>query len=102
LSRCRARADFAAAAFGIEAPSVSWLGGICGAAFPFCRQLSRIESQRTEQWPAPEKSRLTVARRRRLFTVFPCTESRVEWSSAAGRRVQPARRAAETSLPTKT
>jgi len=78
LSRCDAPQKITAAAFRIEAPSVSWLGGISGAAFPSRSQLSRIESQPTKQWSAPNNSRLTVARRRRLFTVFPCTESRVK------------------------
>ena len=31
----------------------------------------------SKQWLVPKIFRLTVARRRRLFTVFPCTESRV-------------------------
>jgi hypothetical protein len=30
-----------------------------------------------EQWRVPKILRLTVARRRRLFTVFPCAESLV-------------------------
>jgi hypothetical protein len=32
---------------------------------------------RAGQWRAPKLLRLTVARRRRIFTVFPCAESRV-------------------------
>jgi len=65
---------------GIEAPSVSWLGGnSCGAAFPFRRRFEG-SNQRSKQWCAPGNSRLTVARRRRFFTVFPCTESRSLWT----------------------
>jgi hypothetical protein len=73
--------------FRIEAPQVSWLGESlrslsrcrksnrsCGAAFPL-RPESRDSELRTVA--RAENFRLTVARRRRLLTVFPCAESLV-------------------------
>ena len=44
------------------------------AAFPSCIEL---DSSLPRTVAYAEKFRLTVARRRRLFTVFPCAESRV-------------------------
>src|SRR5215469_929352 len=79
-----------------ETPSVSWLGGVfpvirdcsdrpivsgyrqrrsVGATFPSC---SAREFRARKTVVAPKEFRLTVARRRRLFTVFPCAESRVK------------------------
>jgi hypothetical protein len=73
--------------FRIEAPQVSWLGDSLrlllrcrksnrssGAAFPL-RPESRDSELRTVA--RAENFRLTVARRRRLSTVFPCAESLV-------------------------
>jgi len=77
----------ASARFRIEAPQVSWLGDSLrslshfrksnqssGAAFPF-----RPESRDSQLGTVAraENFRLTVARRRRLSTVFPCAESLV-------------------------
>ena len=71
----------------IETPPVSWLGGI---APKFQGLLDEWKQQRDLPIPAAnlgdslretvaraENFRLTVARRRRLFTVFPCAESPV-------------------------
>jgi hypothetical protein len=69
--------------------SVSWLGGLFGiielvedavtSARPSHRE-SRTAiacSSKPTTVARAENFRLTVARRRRLFTVFPCAESRV-------------------------
>ena len=79
--------------FRIEAPQVSWLGDSLrllsrfrksnrssGAAFPL-RPESRDSELRTVA--RAENFRLTVARRRRLSTVFPCAESLVIVDGAA-------------------
>jgi len=76
-----------AARFWIEAPQVSWLGDSLrllshfresnqssSAAFPL-RPESHDSELRTVA--RAENFRLTVARRRRLCTVFPCAESLV-------------------------
>jgi hypothetical protein len=75
------------ARFWIETPQVSWLGDSLrlflhfrksnqssSAAFPF-RPESRDSELRTVA--RAENFRLTVARRRRIFTVFPYAESQV-------------------------
>ena len=52
-------------------------------------QLTAIQSVR--QWLAPKILRFTVARRRRIFTVFPCAESRLIVdgpASSASRRLR--------------
>ncbi len=79
--------------FRIEAPQVSWLGDSLrlpsrcrksnrssDAAFPL-RPESRDSERRTVA--RAENFRLTVARRRRLLTVFPCAESLVIVDGAA-------------------
>jgi hypothetical protein len=51
------------------------------AAFPSCIEL---EGSLPRTVAYAEKFRFTVARRRRLFTVFPCAESRVIVDGAGG------------------
>jgi hypothetical protein len=69
--------------------SVSWLGGLFGiielaedaatSARPSHREprIAIACNSKPTTVARAENSRLTVARRRRLFTVFPCAESRV-------------------------
>jgi hypothetical protein len=78
---------------GIETRPVSWLGGIpknrdSGAAFPprVRASVARIRDSDARLL----LHRLTVARRRRLFTVFPCAESRVIVDGASGQCFHPA------------
>jgi hypothetical protein len=71
----------------IETPPVSWLGGktMC-AAFPsphHSRKCLKSESESADSDARYKLLRLTVARRRRIFTVFPCAESLVEVSGQA-------------------
>ena len=94
MSRCACPTTAATGTrFRIETPQVSWLGDSLrllsrcrksnrssGAAFPL-RPESRDSERRTVA--RAENFRLTVARRRRLFTVFPCAESLVIVDGAA-------------------
>jgi hypothetical protein len=80
----------------IETPPVSWLGGSLTVR---CKNATNLEHQRglpildritrTSNDSRPktvacaEEIRLTVARRRRLCTVFPCAEFRVIVNDAA-------------------
>jgi len=63
-------------AFEMETPPVSWLGGIL-LGRPSRRGVASSD-EAPKQWRAPDFFRLTVAQRRRLHTVFPCTESRCD------------------------
>jgi hypothetical protein len=66
----------------IETPPVSWLGGLSrqrrnsSAAFPSPHRIGK-DSMTGSVARTDNLLRLTVARRRRHFTVFPCAESRV-------------------------
>src|SRR5579862_5108379 len=59
---------------GCKTPPVSWLGGLKRAAFPS----GWPYTTRPGQWLARNWRRLTVARRRRLCTVFPNAEFAVD------------------------
>ena len=69
---------------GLRTPPVSWLGGLKRAAFPS----GWPETDPAGQWLARYGRRLTVARRRRLHTVFPNAEFAVNVERDAERRMR--------------
>jgi hypothetical protein len=84
--------------------SVSWLGGLSNliepssmtlnisAAFPSQVEIAIPHDSKRTTVTRAENVRLTVARRRRFFTVFPCAESPVivdgGHASSAARRLR--------------